>query len=161
MLNNDSLKTDQWHERVRALLQACREARGITLRELDVPGLQGGVMGKIERGVRVNLYWRQVHAACEAYQANPLLLLDLSDKFIASSWPDDAPSFDEWGLIIRQRVRQWRGRTLGTPTLAKQAGVHHSWIIRIESGEVEQIDLIRLHRVFRVLGRSLAEAFTP
>ena len=54
--------------------------------------------------------------------------------------------------------RDTRG-DMGTPTLAKLADVHQSWLVRIESGEYRQMDLLRLHRVFAAIDRTLSEAF--
>ena len=71
-------------------------------------------------------------------------------------------ALQDWDDIVRTRLRETRmERGVGTPALAEQAKVAQTWLVRIESGEVQTLDLVRLKRVAEALGLTLAQLINP
>ncbi len=147
-----------WLASVSQELRLMREDRFGTIAQTRHRFVSASTISRIENGNVSNLYWRQLYPLCLGYDADPLALLGVTASFRTSCWPANVPSEDDWSRAARVRLRAWRG-DVGTPTLARLADVHQSWLVRIESGEYRQMDLLRLHRVFAAIDRTLSEAF--
>lgn len=161
MLADQTLTHDDWHNTVRTLLRRVRVDRGHSnLQKLELPGgLHWKVARRIEAGERENLFLRQVWVLCQHYDCSLVLLLGGSEGVVASRWAADTAPPEEIQRRVREHLRTWRlAAGYGYRKLAAAAGVQRWWITRVESGDVDQIDLLRLHRVLLVLRRSLAEA---
>jgi len=148
----------EWSANVRRILREIREVRLGTLDQAATPELDRSVIARAESGRTKNLYWHQVYAIAKRLDIDPRMLMALDPRVTKSHWPPAALDVEDWGWVARVNLRSWRGG-MGTPTLAGLADMHQSSIVRIESGEYAQLDLVRLFRAFKALGHDIVQAF--
>jgi transcriptional regulator with XRE-family HTH domain len=144
-------------------LRAVRQDREHTLVELgDLAGMSHRAVGGYESQRWKQVPVRTLWALCRALDVDLVALVDMSSTtWRRSSWSPETLAADELVDLVRDRLRQVRhdlGR--GSKALAAEAEVHQTWIVRIESGEVDTVDLVRLDRCARAMGVPLTTLLT-
>ena len=140
--------------RTASRLRLAREGKGLTLAQLaDLAGLASArAVAGHETGRWRQLPMRALWSLCRALDEDMLAIL-ASGSWKRAQWPEDALGAFAWTELVRDRLREVRhAKGVGTKALATDADVHQSWIVRIESGEVDTIDLLRLDRCAQALG---------
>lgn len=140
------------------LAKNLRLARGTgSVHGAGLSGVNYRTVDRMESGKKVWVDLLSVYLLAQFYQVNLADLLrprargEPEPKSLGR-WPKDAPSLTETDEHLRRRLRELRlACRLGTPALAERAGVHQSWIVRLEAGEV-RADLIRVGLLAQALG---------
>lgn len=114
-----------------------------------------------ENGKRVNLHLDVVFRLCRAYDF-PIGALIKGWKPVNripdAYWTKDHPGLRDYQNEVRKRLRAARlAAGMGTPTAAGYAEIHPSWLVRVELGSYDRLDLIRLRRLAAVYGITLVD----
>jgi len=164
------LTPDQWRQELGARLRRVRGKRSVFAS--DASGVGYRIIYRLEAAEKMVVTLSQVYLLCRYYGCSLAQLIDPPRGGDAGHWPSDAPSWPVTDDLVRTRLRELRQqRGLGVRLLAKRADdeahrgsdvrvvatVHPSWILRIESGEYEKLDLVRLAAICGVLDASPAQ----
>lgn len=150
-------------------LMLARRGRGLAVHAAGKSGVGYRVIDRVETARNESVWLETVYLLAQHYGVSmghilgvefpPGLYLRVSEL---GTWPENGPSFVEVDAHVRTALRRSRiDAGLGTPTLATAAGVHQTWIVRIESGELARCDLIRLARCCHALSLPLRELLPP
>lgn len=141
---------------------ALRLARGDrSVHSTGASGLGYRTVDRLECGISEGVDLASVYLLALYYGVDlgEVLRLDQPPRVRADlkAWPKSAPSLPDTEAHVRQAFRSRRVPVMGTPTLAKTVSVHQPWIVRLESGGVSKIDLIRVARCCEVIGCRLID----
>ena len=83
-------------------------------------------------------------------------------------WPEGMLPYNAFDRFVRMRLKVARlatkdpstKRPLGTHVAAERAGVDQTYVWRMENGEIQHLDLIRIERLCHVYGVPLDEVLT-
>jgi transcriptional regulator with XRE-family HTH domain len=123
-------------------------------------GLAPRTIQAFESARRSNLSLQHVHALAVYYDVSIVGALRNPRAPKGPKTPDDYAVLDD---AFRTNLRLIRlGHGFGTKRLAMATQVSQPWLVRIESGEIATLDLVRLERVAAALQTTLADlATTP
>ena len=145
---------------------ALRLARGSeSVHSAAASGLGYRVVDRIERGTNTTVELSAVYLLALHYRVNLGAVLKLEGltehRDDLGVWPTDAPSLPDTESYLRTRFRDYRRPAMGTPRLARTAGVHQPWVVRFEGGAVARCDLVRVAACAEVLEVSLMDLLPP
>lgn len=141
-------------------LTRVRTRHGEPVREAGGDDIDAKIIRRLEQQQTQNVYLDSLFRICQHYECSILSVVQSSRRIDA--WPEDHPEYSELDQLVRRRLRAWRYTAgLGTPSLARLAGIDQPWLVRIESGEYKRLDLVRIGRVCSALERELADLLKP
>jgi len=159
------VNVDPVQVRVSRRLFELRCARGLDLDAVgDGANLPHRSVRAIELMSTTNLQFDQVASLAEHYDIDLITLLTRGEtlKWAAVKRRRDAPDHTELDRRVRANLRRIRrGLHHGTKWLAEAANVPQTWLVRIESGEIKMLDLVRLERAAEALGIPLTVLLAP
>lgn len=124
------------------------------------------VIGRYERGEDKTIHFDKLYRLCRALDVPMEKLLqwpgigdtDVSWMSGDVCWPADNPPPETAIRTVQKRVRSTRlGKGWGTPRLGKAAGVAQTYIVRIESGEYQEMTMYKLASIAEALELPLHE----
>jgi len=153
-------RTSPVQTRVAQSLSSARSEFGATLDQAAASGVPARSVQALEHERQANVQLEHVVALCRQYDVDLAVVLQGWKADSAMPWDMrprwESPEYVELDGRVRDRLRSKRlAKGTGYKRLASDAKVHTSWIVRIESGEVERIDLVRLERVATALDCTL------
>lgn len=117
----------------------------------DASGVGYQIIYRLEKARNVNVGLDHLFMLAQFFGCGLAGLIDPLDD-VVGEWPPAAPSWPTTDEVYRHRLRERRRELrMGAKRLGKLAGVHCSWIFRVESGEHATLDVIRLARVAAAL----------
>ncbi len=149
-----------WGRDLRRRLRDLRHSRGLSFETVaGMTGMAKSSLLAIEGGESRNLYLDHLVELARAYDVPFLeLLLGWKSKRVPTTGFVDV-DVEALQDHVRASIRRDRGE-LGTPSLAEQAKMEQSTLVRWESGEYRRIDLLRLHRLAGALEADLRNWLT-
>jgi hypothetical protein len=130
-------------------------------------GISYRITQRIERAETVNIPLTTLFLLCSYYERSLGALLDPYNDVAgtkADVWPrgdEPPPSMPETAENVRASLRTIRHKLgWGTRRISKLSGldlVRPSWLFRIESGEVQTLDVVRLAACMDVMGTSIVD----
>ena len=121
----------------------------LPIRATSGSGVHRKTVERIENGAKHRLVLAHLYLLAQFYGVSLRWVVGGGPR---TPWPATAPTLAATELEIRDGLRAARQRAgLGTPTVAKMAGVNQSWLARVERGDVE-IDMVRIGQVAKALG---------
>lgn len=146
---------------------ALRLARGTeSVHSAGASGLGYRVVDRLERGANDGIELSAVYLLALHYGVSLGAVLQIEvpvlDREDLGTWPTGAPSLPDTEAYLRTRFREYRRiADIGTPKLARLAGVHQPWVVRFELGSVARCDLVRVAACCDVLGGSPMNLLPP
>lgn len=118
-------------------------------------GISWSTTEKLESGKRKSVHVAHIYELASFYGVDPCRALQADHACLTELANGAAPHVPKLALAdlkvrIRRNLRRLRG-SQGTPSVAKAADVDQSWLVRIESGQYRNIDILRVYRVLSVL----------
>ena len=141
-------------------LQLARGERSV--HSCDESGVGYRVIRRLEAGGNTSVRLDKLYTLAGYYAVGLGSLLSPRTPDLGT-WLPDAPPWPVVDVAVRTQLRQVRtdpDKYWGTLRLSAAAGhpqVVPSWIFRTESGEVDHLDVVRLHAVMTVLGGTVAD----